>query len=77
MASTIYNKTTGAILFSSGMDNVPANKISESIPGSYNGQFYYVDVDTKQPMLKPPKPTDGNQYVWNIETKTWDIVTSP
>ena len=56
---------------------MPANEISDSIPGSYNGQFYYIDVDTKQPVQKPPKPVDSNQYVWNPVTKTWDMVTSP
>jgi hypothetical protein len=73
MASTIYNNITGQISMVMGLDNVPANDVTSSIPGFYPPEGFYVDIVTKQPVAIPLPPQDGNSYTWNPVTKTWDL----
>ena len=75
MASTIYNTTTGAIILSIGLNNAPPTDTTDSIPGVWPSQAYYVDVTTRQAVAIPPRPDTDNAYVWNPVTKTWDLVT--
>ena len=60
MSSTIYNTTTGNIIYSVGENDIPATETTNSIPGIWSGTIYRVDVNTLQPVLiNLPADNDG------------------
>lgn len=75
MNYTQYNHTTGeitAIKVITDAASVSGN-LSDSnwIPGSYNTNTHYINVETQTPLEKPAKPSDN--HIWNINTKSWDL----
>ena len=72
MNLTVYNLTTGQILFNT--NNAAPTDITGVVEGLYNNQQYYIDVATQQPVEIPTQPTDGSYY-WNPITKIWDPIT--
>jgi len=75
---TIYNPITGEIIstmgYSSSEEATAVLGTSSYIDGNYPGNQYYINVDTKQPVSIPSKPTTTlDQYTFNWSTHTWDI----
>jgi hypothetical protein len=54
MASTIYNKTTGQVTLVINDDLVPETEFTASIPGSFPGPGWKIDLITLQPVRVSP-----------------------
>jgi hypothetical protein len=75
MSYTIYNATTGAIVFAAQtVDAPPELADNQAVVDFYcQGQYFYIDIDTQRPVRIPTQPGDGLVYTFNFETKTHDI----
>jgi hypothetical protein len=76
MSYTTYNSATGEIYTTTFGDDVSVmSTIGDQtyIEGAYNSQQYYIDIETKQAVLKGDKP--GTNYTWNYNTKSWQANT--
>ena len=69
MIYSVYDPITGQILSTifDSTDSSPNN----SVPGNYNDQEHYVDIETKNVIFKSSKPTDD--HLWDINSKTWIV----